>query len=290
MDTKAQKINTHIENIILKNKLLNKGLITVKIKENKYAYIMDLNNDNYRLYIPNNIETEEDVLTLNEELFNTFKGLKASKASQNSMGCRTPIGDNLYARLNNLEIIGGTGLKTVVLLVSRLCINELNINKLYMPHLDDLSHMLSGCTINKIIFGEFNTSNIKYMNRTFAHSTIMELDISSLNLINLLSAESMFEQSKIKNLKIGKHTSLFLRNTAEMFSFSNIPEIDLSEWYAPNILKMSEMFSCCSALKINMIDMGFGGFNRVKECDMLFYNFKGQINSSDKEFMRKFSR
>ena len=47
MDTKAQKINTHIENIILKNKLLNKGLITVKIKENKYAYIMDLNNDNY---------------------------------------------------------------------------------------------------------------------------------------------------------------------------------------------------------------------------------------------------
>ena len=46
-DSKAQKINTHIENIILKNKLLNKGLITVKIKENKYAYIMDLNNDNY---------------------------------------------------------------------------------------------------------------------------------------------------------------------------------------------------------------------------------------------------
>ena len=33
MDTKAQKINTHIENIILKNKLLNKGLTHVVTDE-----------------------------------------------------------------------------------------------------------------------------------------------------------------------------------------------------------------------------------------------------------------
>lgn len=226
------EINNHIEKILTKHKILNNGLMEISASDynkTKIAYILKLEDNSYRLYIPDNIKGAPESTIINRNL---EKVITKSR------------------KINKLEVIGGTQLEEADYLLAHLEIEELDLSKFCTPLLSSMDNLFTESKINKVDLSCIDTSQVESMQETFCYSNFKEIDISDWDLRSLTTSDSMFQSSKIEKLILGKHQCKKLTDTKFMFDNTITDIVDLHNWSIPNLETYHHMFDSCKAKKI----------------------------------------
>lgn len=130
------------------------------------------------LYIPDNIK----------EMKNRYGDIKLNDILND-------YGINIENHI--LEVVGGSGLKTISSLFNQIKVSKLDLNYMDVHNITDMQGMFCFSNLGTIDFGNMDMSNVINMKTMFAFLRIDRLDISNLNTHNVTDMSCMFLQSKV---------------------------------------------------------------------------------------------
>lgn len=155
--------------------LLNKATILglyikeITLQDNKRIYYIRKANDSHIIYIPKEVQIMQT-----DSFTNKFY--------------------RLIRELNGtVSFIGGEGLvSTNSMFIG--CETEaiIDLTKLNLINIEDMSLMFTHCKLEKVIFGKAEASKLKYLQKTFCKSTIKEIQMGEIRAENVMDFKEMF--------------------------------------------------------------------------------------------------
>ncbi|KAA0992447.1 BspA family leucine-rich repeat surface protein [Dyadobacter aurulentus] len=126
--------------------------------------------------------------------------------------------------------------------------SNLNISATDVPNLSgvtDMAAMFQGCTTldGPANIGDWNTSNVQYMDVLFSGATAFNRPIGNWNISNVRSMFSMFEQTEAFNQPIGSWNTANVTDMAGMFFEAAGFNQPIGGWNTANVRDMGNMFN-----------------------------------------------